>query len=248
MSKVEPLILNKIPSVDKLKQLVYEHTIVIIKNVKFKKHSTMVNFCEKFGKIQDHQGKLLVLSNDKNIGDPVNGSRGWHIDGLYGKLPSQFTFQYILDCPKNMCGTQFIKSDEVIKDLPKKYHDYYVVTKRSYATHPLIAKHHITGKEYLVLNRLAIENIVELQHRKRSSISKRYNELQTKKILAEIERVVEKKRDLIYVAGYEPGDLLIRDNFPLLHRSHPTAQISADNVGLREMWRVVVEGVHKPTK
>jgi alpha-ketoglutarate-dependent taurine dioxygenase len=208
-----------------------------------------------------HGEKLTVFSNNERIGTSTTGSHAWHIDGVYAHKPNKMSFQYILECPKDLAGTQFFPSKKIIQNLDKKYHNYWVTTGQN-IIHPLIAKHPTTGENYLVCTRTIINNIVEFKNNdvtginmydfnmddNMDKIKRVYGERETQRLLNEIDNIIDKNQELIYVTSFEKGDLLIRDNLPMMHRSHPTAQINFKKIGLRKMWRVVIEGDSKPTK
>lgn len=257
--KIEPLILHKILPIDELKKLVYENRIVIIKNVDFEKKKDMLDFCRQFGMIHKYKGEeLTVFSNNENIGTSKTGSHAWHIDGVYSKIPNKLSFQYIIQCPKGLAGTQFFPSDKIVKELGGEYEKYWVMTGKK-IVHPLIAKHPVTDEKCIVCTRTIIEGIVEFKDNVKRvdtfnigkdmhKIKRIYTIRETQNILRKIDKIIETNEDLIYVTDFEPGDLLVRDNMSMMHRSHPTAQIDHKKIGLRKMWRVVIGGDSKPTK
>jgi len=255
MATINPLILDHMPTdIDKLVNMIHKHSIVIIKNVEFKKKTDMLNFCKQFGKLHPYQKQYLTcISNNYKFGDTRVGSVFWHIDGEYSKYVNKFSFQYILNCPVGQCGTQFIKSNFLVDQLDKKWHNMYAKIRvpknnsgdKDEIIHPIIAQHPVTGENYLVACNLVTENIIEYDDD--GVVSKIYDAQETQKMFKEIHDLIDQNKNYIHVPNFEKGDLLIRDNLSLLHKSHPSAQISHDKIGLRRIWRVVIAG-DKPKK
>ena len=70
-------------------------------------------------------------------------------------------------------------------------------------------------------------------------------------LMQSLEALIEnecRERGLVYTIYYEKGDLLIRDNPPLLHRGPVADDIQLDKAGLRVMWRLTLDGTSLTSK
>eukprot|EP01084_Bolivina_argentea_P294695 507146_1 len=158
-------------------------------------------------------------------------------------------------------------------ELYNRLNRLYMGARRPYI-HPVIGRHPITKYEYLCIHTAYTRSFIEIKdesifemdellkdeyiddvfiekYKNDDRIKKIYSAKETRDLVAVINEFIENEcRDngLIFVTDYEKGDLLIRDNWALLHRSHPSAQMMPEKVGLRVMWRLTIAGEYLPSK
>lgn len=222
---------------------------------------------------------IFRVSNDSNKGCLNVGRTGWHIDGTFLQKPYNYSMMHIISVPKRGYGqTAFISSSLVIdnilnKDkqfekLKKKLNKLYMVgTPSNYAIHPIIYKHPITKRQTMLIHLgmtstfievndkyldLHIDQVLKLYNNGngQSDVIKIYNQQETKNMLKEIEKFIEKckENNFMYKHEYEKGDLLISDNLACLHEAVPSTQFKRDQIGLRIMDRISIGDKFVPSK
>ena len=158
-------------------------------------------------------------------------------------------------------------------NLYNKLNGLYMIAKGHYI-HPVIAIHPITNNEYFIIHTAYTQQFIQIidinnikyieQEINGKYVNKQfidkyindkrfkfYTKEETIKLLDVIISFIEheaRENELIYITKYEKGDLLIRDNLGLIHKSHPSAQQSPDEVGLRVLWRLTLQGKYLPSK
>eukprot|EP01084_Bolivina_argentea_P294694 507145_1 len=292
---------NQVQSlITKIKADVYKYEFIVFKHQCNHKNNnlspeTFAMIASAFGTISHYTSKghsaepndtdITVLSNDPTKGHTLTGAQGWHVDGSNKLSPDGIVFQYVMAAPnKGYGGTQFISSEAMIelmkntnKELYNRLNRLYMAARNSVKPariHPLIGKHPITNKEYMVIHtaftkqfiQVKDESMIEIDklflgqrvddifietYQNDNRIEKIYSKEETQDLLAVILEFIEKdcrENGLIFVTDYDKGDLLIRDNWAMLHTSHPSAHFDVKEVGLRVIWRLTTDGKFIPSK
>lgn len=143
-----------------------------------------------------------------------------------------------------------------------------------YILHPIIALHPITSKHHMVIETAFSRQIIEVldmsmmrqindEFKGQSAMNatiealifsyvesnkiRVYSGAERKELWRSMEKFIEES-EFMHVTSYEDGDLLIRDNFAMLHIADRTTQLSVKEIGLRAIWTIDLEGAHVTSK
>eukprot|EP01083_Nonionella_stella_P021530 59695_1 len=181
---------NQVQSlITKIKTDVYKYEFIVFKHQCNHKNNnlspeTFAMIASAFGTISHYTSKghsaepndtdITVLSNDPTKGHTLTGAQGWHVDGSNKLSPDGIVFQYVMAAPnKGYGGTQFISSEAMIelmkntnKELYNRLNRLYMAARNSVKPpriHPLIGKHPITNKEYMVIHTAFTKQFIKVK-------------------------------------------------------------------------------------
>ena len=140
--------------------------------------------------------------------------------------------------------------------------------------HPVVALHPITNKHHMIMHTSYTKQVIEVmdismmkqindEFKGKSfyspairALMRAYNETNTiriysaaerKELLKSMTKYIEES-EFMHVTSYEDGDLLIRDNLVMIHIADPSARLPVEQIGLRNIWRIALKGVHFTSK
>lgn len=235
---------------------VTQHRLLIFKNQGVINAERQLEISRWFGAIEStfynhakspHRD-IFRVSNDRNEGCTNVGRTGWHIDGSFQERPFSHSIYHIIECPSKG-ATVFAPLNEVIEGLENEKRNlwnrlYMASDRRGNIVHPHVYPHPLTKKPTLCFH-LGMTDHYILDYG--TPNAKVLNRQETEMIKRGIHQELVKK-DIQYIHHWQPGDFLISDNLALGHEAHPDTQLSPQEVGLRVMHRVTIDGKHKPTK
>lgn len=235
---------------------VTQHRLLIFKNQGVINAERQLEISRWFGAIEStfynhakspHRD-IFRVSNDRNEGCTNVGRTGWHIDGSFQERPFSHSIYHIIECPSKG-ATVFAPLNEVIEGLENEKRNlwnrlYMASDRRGNIVHPHVYPHPLTKKPTLCFH-LGMTDHYILDYG--TPNAKVLNRQETEMIKRGIHQELVKK-DIQYIHHWQPGDFLISDNLALGHEAHPDTQLSSQEVGLRVMHRVTIDGKHKPTK
>ena len=164
-----------------------------------------------------------------------------------------------------------------IKQMDPKMYDVWkrlFFYTRGASLHPVIARHPVTGHDYMCIHTAYAQQFIEVLNVSvmvainerfkgqsfysdeiksairlwgKENVIRLWGKDKTTQFLREMERHIEQS-SWMHVTSYERGDLLIRDNLALLHIAHPTAREPVEDIGLRKIWRIALQGQFVTTK
>lgn len=180
--------------------------------------------------------EISVVSNIINNGMPLGydmSETDWHIDGTYFKEPPQASLLYAKIAAKHSGATRFASTLDACQRLPQKLlaelsaysalHDIQngldlddpsnqaseINFSQFKTIHPLIKTHPLTKQSVLYVNLMAINRILELDDAKSASLIRELLDFATEK-------------SVVYTHQWQDGDLVLMDNYSLIHTATPT--------------------------
>lgn len=244
--------------IKKIIEDVTQHRLLIFKNQGVVSAERQLEISRWFGTIEStfynhpkspHRD-IFRVSNDRSEGCTNVGRTGWHIDGSFQERPFSHSIYHIIECPSKG-ATVFAPLTELIEGLDdekRKLWDrlYMASDRRGNIIHPHVYPHPLTQKPTLCFH-LGMTDHYVLDHG--TPNAKVCNEQESELIRRGIHHEFVKNDGAIqYVHEWQPGDFLISDNLALGHEASPDTQLSPQEVGLRVMHRVTIDGKYKPTK
>lgn len=252
--------------VSEIKALLDKHHIVVMRNLQMTPED-QIEFCGKFGDIEKHPlaentiqyPEMTIISNvvedGKNLGYQGPKFELWHSDMCYYEQVSSMTFLYAYSVPEKNGETLFsnmqLAYQELDDELKNKITGKYAVfgssenlmkrcQERGYdlhiapedqnpdVIHPVVITHPNTEIPSIYVNWTHTDKILELDEPESQTIlNKLYEHCHQGKYR--------------YVHDYKPGDLIVWDNYAVIHTGSAQPPI-----GKRIMRRVAIKGV-RPT-
>jgi alpha-ketoglutarate-dependent taurine dioxygenase len=256
---------------EKIKRDAYEHRLLLFRNQGQIPADILVAMFSSFGDTfvdpYSTQGKgeanhvkapapaIMRISNDPSEGFKGLGTTGWHIDGAYKPHPFSFLIFNSIKAPKKG-ATKFAGHREVISSmkqstLRKLDHLWTAVTRtfkgeRIYEIHPVLHTHPIVNESVLCIHLGYMRGVIQdygTDHQTTLSLQ------QMLELKGEITHEIEKQDErLIYAHKWNEGDLVIIDNLQIMHFASKETQLPKEEIGLRILHRLSINGVFKPVK
>lgn len=179
--------------------------------------------------ILQNNPKFLLVSNMKVDGKPVgafgDGEMWFHIDSGYSARPYRYTFLYGLKLPSTGGNTMFASTYAAYEALPPELktklegrkalhiHEYNRnkrvelakdISQSPHFYHPVFARHPLTGRKVLFVDRLMTRAIAGLEPEESDAI------------LEQLYEIVE-RREFIYEHEWQIGDFVMWDNIATVH-------------------------------
>lgn len=248
-----------------LRALLDHHQILVFRNQDMSK-AAHVQFTHYFGKPDvawdkknrdpEHPEIMKITNKGSNhLYDWTQKSSSllhWHADGSFNQVPNQYTLLHVKTLPMEGGDTKFINTRLGYAALPadlkqrvqgkKATHSYGFLFKKLWAarpdrdpsklpqiedaTHPLVISNKATGEHALYISKLCLSQLSD-------ETPEESEKLQTK-LFQHL-----KKPAFKYTHKWQPGDLLVWDNFSLMHRGTFT-----DPDNLRELQRTTTSAMY----
>lgn len=250
--------------VEKVKNLVHEHRIVIFRDQGEVSGEKQVEISKWFGILDGtvFEGDPLFahpkcphpdvhrISNDPKEGCTNAGRSGWHIDGSFVEKPFGYALYHMPAVPKTG-ATEFIGFKELLDSIPADMRArwdrlWMVSDKGKKLVHPLVYPHPVTGLPVMCIHLGMTEAFI---WDKGSPEERRTDEKETKDLLQEITDEIEKDgRRLVYPHEWKDGDFVITDNLAVGHFASANAIRPVSEIGLRVLHRTTIRGTSRPSK
>lgn len=214
-----------------LLQLVGEHLIVVIRSFKtFDDSDAFTAFCERFGKISIWPfGKVLNLVEQENPTDHIFASSSvpLHWDGMYRSEVPEYQFFHCLKAPLDHQGgrTIFSNTIQAIANAPEEIRKLWSRATGTYerkmefyhsrVSAPIVALHPYKNRTVIRYNEPALQSEEDFINPPDIKIEG-LNEAETK-LLHDSLRSALYAPDNCYAHQWMSGDIVIADNFSLLH-------------------------------
>eukprot|EP00294_Goniomonas_avonlea_P007060 CAMPEP_0114547268 /NCGR_PEP_ID=MMETSP0114-20121206/4375_1 /TAXON_ID=31324 /ORGANISM="Goniomonas sp, Strain m" /LENGTH=248 /DNA_ID=CAMNT_0001731815 /DNA_START=81 /DNA_END=823 /DNA_ORIENTATION=- len=159
---------------------------------------------------------IFRVSNDESEGCTGVGRTGWHIDGTF--LPHPFKIQTMHFWSVSEGGnTAFSPLEELIASLPedtrREWDRLWFVTKTDGVVHPLVYKHHVTGRPTLAFHCGApfVRGFARDYDPRTGTASSLFTAAETREFLDNLAALLEAP-ERMYQHRWDQGDFAIIDN------------------------------------
>ncbi len=235
-------------TVDELRQHLAAHGVLVLPGQEID-DAAFLGFLEKFGELTFTQGETPVPGFDdlnviSNVARTTPPRSSFHTDSSYLRRPPSYTALRAVEVPAVGGQTQFTSQYRAYDTLPEALRDRlagrsitHVVTgldadtlDETSAEHPIFPVHPVSGRPTLYLSTPArCAAISGLDEAESAATIKSLYEHST-------------REENLYRHSWSPGDVVIWDNFVVLHRADHSGV-----VGDRVMHRGMVVGFEAPT-
>lgn len=185
---------------------------------------------------------VLRVSNSDEEGFRGVGTEGWHIDGVtYAEVFSHSLYHIVHPAGSTHFFSLSALAEKLISDSPKWDRLWVACGGRSGDTviHPLLYTHPRTAAIVVCLS-LSKTKYFVWDHD--SDQPTQTDAETTRSLMQELSEHIAGMEELVYKHEWQHGDLLIADNQAVAHWAPPETQADPQNIGLRVLHRIVIDG------
>lgn len=228
--------------IKKLKKLISEFGVVILRNKAAWSETEQVNFTKMLG---NFDSPLIFSTNTPS--DPKvlkiwpNAQQSglqWHSDRSYLERPCHLSIFQMVVQPSIGNETSFLNLHHVYQNLSreiqKKWANYNVIYADKRVSHPLFWIHPFTGKKSIYFDFRFAQEIIDICNTNKHMEIKDINE-----IIQILDQAFSQEK-ASYLHVWKKNDVIILDNYAISHKANFVAEVEDSRV----LMRTSTEGIY----